>query len=294
MRTTNDEASAWVNEGFNLFKAPTNDNLNRFPPLNVVFGDYAFSGGGQVLLNQRIGSINSERPLMGFTSANNWKRAILLGEGWWKWRLFERMQFDCDWTDKLMVKTVQYLALKQKRTRLSIDAPEKIDEGSEIKFEGEFYNESYKLNNDGELNLVLSDSNGIEQSFRFQNSGLGYKLNVGVLAPGSYKWKAEINTDGAAFIQNGEFIVTENKAEFVRTEADFNFLTQWSNGSDGKVFYKGMERDLFNTLQSLETAKPIIHTTKEWQSIIEWKWIVFLLALLVTIEWFIRKYNGYY
>lgn len=294
MRITNDETSAWVNEGFNLFKAPTNDNLNRFPPLNVVFGDYAFSGGGQVLLNQRIGSINSERSLMGFTSANNWKRAVLLGEGWWKWRLFERMQFDSDWTDKLMVKTAQYLALKQKRTRLSIDAPEKIDEGLEIKFEGEFYNESYELNNDGELSLVLSDSNGIEQSFRFQNNGLGYKLNVGALAPGSYKWKAEINTDGVAFNQNGEFIVMENKAEFARTEADFNFLTQWSNGSDGKVFYKGMEGGLFNTLQSLDTAKPIIHTTKEWQSIIEWKWILFLLALLVTIEWFIRKYNGYY
>ena len=294
MRTTNDEASTWVNEGFNLFKAPTNDNLNRFPPLNVVFGDYAFSGGGQVLLNQRIGSINSDRPLMGFTSDNNWKRAVILGEGWWKWRLFERMQFDTDWTDKLMVKTVQYLALKQKRTRLVIEAPEKIDEGSEIKFEGEYYNESYELNNDGELNLVLKDSVGSEQVFRFQNSGLGYKLNVGALAPGSYSWASEIKMDGATFNQKGEFLVTENKAEYIQTEADFDFLTQWSSISNGSVFYEGMEGDLSSTLQNLETAKPIIHSTKEWESIIDWKWIVMLLVLLVTIEWFIRKYNGYY
>lgn len=294
MRTTNDEASAWVNEGFNLFKAPTNENMNRYPPLNVVFGDYAFAGGGQVLLNQRIGAINSERPLMGFTSDGNWKRAVLLGEGWWKWRLFERMQFDSDWTDKLLVKTVQYLALKQKRTRLAIEAPEKVDEGSEIKFEGEYYNESYELNNDAELRLVIADSTGIEQEFKFLNSGLGYKLNAGTLAPGAYTWRAQIKIDGETFNQNGEFLVTENKAEFVKTEADFNFLTQWTNAMGGQVFYQGMEDEFIGALQTLDTAKPVIHTTKEWKSMIEWKWIALLLVFFVTIEWFIRKYNGYY
>ena len=294
MRTTTDMASAWVNDGFNLFKAPENENLHRFPPLNVVFGDYNLLGDGQVLLNQRIGSINSDRPLMGFTSTEGWKRAIVLGEGWWKWRLFERMEFDADWTDKMLVKTVQYLALKQKRTRLAIEAPEKIDEGVEIKFEGEYYNESYELNNDGDLRMVIKDSLNIEQDFRFLSSGNGYKLNVGALAPGSYNWQATIQVEGESFNQSGEFLVAENKAEFVQTTADFNFLSRWANKNGGEVFYNGQEGALAAKLQNLDTAKPVIHTSKEWLSIIEWKWIALLIAFFAALEWFLRKYNGYY
>lgn len=293
-RASSDEAGGWVNEGFNLFNPPTNDYLDRYPPLNVVFGDYSFIGEHQVVLNQRIGSINSEKPLLGISSSDSWKRAVLLGEGWWRWRLFERMQFDEDWTDKILVKTVQYLALKQKRTRLLVSAPELVDEGAEVKMEAEYYNETYELTNDNILNLDITDSSGTKQSYKFQTNGNGYKINVGTLPSGSYTWRAHTNSNGSKFEQSGEFLITENKAEFIRTTAQFGFLNQWASQSEGEVFYKGMDESLLNRLTSLETAKPIIHTSKEWESIIDWKWIALLIMLMVSIEWFLRKFNGYY
>ena len=59
------------------------------------------------------------------------------------------------WADAVIVKTVQYLALKQKRTRLNVAAPERISEGKEVKFEAEYYNESFELDNEADLRLVV-------------------------------------------------------------------------------------------------------------------------------------------
>src|SRR5690606_22746623 len=180
---------------------------------------------------------------------------------------------DEEWTDAVIVKTVQFLALKQKRTRLNVTAPEKVAEGQQVIFEAEYYNQSYELNNEADLRMTVTDSLNQTLDYRFQNSNKGYRLSLGSLAPGEYVWNAIVESDGESFTQKGEFIVTENKAEFVNLIADFDFLEQWVSRNNGKVFYSENQLSMVDQLMQLETAKPIIHTSKEWESIIDWKWI---------------------
>jgi len=293
-RMQTDESGAEINAGFNLFKVPAENGLNRYPPLKVIFGDYVPTGEYQTMLTQRIGAISIDKPLLSFSSQQGWKRAVLAGEGWWQWRLFAAMQQDSKWPDELMLKTVQYLALKQKRNRLNIAGPRQLAEGKPAIFEGEFYNESFELTNDAALNLILTDSSGKQLDYRFLNDGLGYKLNTGAQAPGTYEWKAELQYNGEVFSERGEFTVSKNNAEFVNLIANYPFLEQWSAKSGGKTFYQGDEAALVDTLNQLDTAKTIIHTTRDWQSLISWKWLCFLLALLAASEWLLRKLNGYY
>lgn len=293
-RSNVDESGAMVNSNFSLFKAPTNEGIDRLPPLNVPFGEYRQTDDGQALLLQKIGSIETDKPLLLFSNKTGWKRAVLAGEGWWRWRLYDRMMNDGVWADAVIVKTVQYLALKQKRTRLNVAAPERISEGKEVKFEAEYYNESFELDNEADLRLVVTDSLDHDFEYRFQNDGRGYKIAIGTLSPGDYTWKATAQNGQEQFSESGEFIVTENKAEFLNLRADFNMLEQWSMKTKGQTFYAGQEAEAVNNLLALETAKPIIHSSKEWQSIIEWKWVAFLIVLLIAAEWFLRKYNGHY
>lgn len=294
VRKKTDEAGVHLNEGFNLFKSSPNDDLGRYPPMDVLFGDYSLSADGQVLLKQQIGPVETDKPLLGYTSANGWKRAFLLGDGWWKWRLYERMKLDQSWTDEVLVKTVQYLALKQKKTRLRITAPNRINEGVEVEFEGEYYNESFELVNEESLELKLSDSLDRTFDFKFRPAGTGYEISLGALDPGDYHWEARIQTKGEAFTEKGEFIVVRNKAEFSQLRADHGFLKNWSLAYEGTHFPDNNLEVLSTHLLNLETAKPLIHTTQEWNSIIEWKWLAILIVLLISIEWFLRKFNGYY
>ena len=139
-----------------------------------------------------------------------------------------------------------------------------------------------------------TDSLDHDFEYRFQNDGRGYKIAIGTLSPGDYTWKATAQNGQEQFSESGESIVTENKAEFLNLRADFNMLEQWSMKTKGQTFYAGQEAEAVNNLLALETAKPIIHSSKEWQSIIEWKWVAFLIVLLIAAEWFLRKYNGHY
>jgi hypothetical protein len=41
-------------------------------------------------------------------------------------------------------------------------------------------------------------------------------------------------------------------------------------------------------------AKPVLYDTVKTQSLIHLKWIFFLLLLLLTAEWFMRRYFGAY
>ncbi|MEZ4721901.1 MAG: hypothetical protein R2813_08515 [Flavobacteriales bacterium] len=293
-RKNTDEAGAWINGSFNLFNPPKNPDLNRFPPLSVIFGDYKVTGETYAALNQRVGSIETDKPLLIFSELEGWKRAVLTGEGWWKWRLFDRMRNNGTWADQIMIKSAQYLALKQKRTRLNITSPEKLEEGNEVAFDAEFYNESYELNNEADIRLTLTDSNNKEFDFRFQNNGRAFRLSLGTLAAGDYKWTAEAQLDGERFTQTGEFLVNENKAEFVHLRADYDLITQWTALNNGRMFHPQQSDSLIKALLNLETAKPVIHTTKEWTSLVEWKSLAFLILLLISIEWFLRKFNGYY
>jgi len=50
--------------------------------------------------------------------------------------------------------------------------------------------------------------------------------------------------------------------------------------------------DLIQSLLSNENYKTIEKETVKKTPIIEWVWLLVLIALSLAAEWFIRKYNG--
>lgn len=292
--TMTEQVGGGLNTEFNLFSVDKNDKIKRFPPLWSPFGEYQATADHQVLLFQSIGQIKTDKPLLAFYNQGAYKSGVLVGEGWWRWRLADEISEGKRWTDELILKAVQYLALKQKRNRLNVLAPKQVSERQNIAFKAELYNESYELTNSEELSLTVSDSSGQTFDYKFLSSANAYQLDLGSLPNGSYKWRASASVGGDEITETGEFLVVENRAEFIRTKADFNLLNALAKAKGGEMFGSSQLDDLIRKLNNLETAKAVIHTTKDWKSIIEWKWILFLIAALLTLEWFLRKYNGYY
>lgn len=293
-RSLTEQAGASINQDFNLFTSLENDRMKRFPPLWSPFGEYQAKADHQVLLYQSIGQIKTDKPLLAFYNQGSFKTGVLMGEGWWKWRLIDEEENGERWTDQTILKAVQYLALKQKRNRLNVVAPKQVSERQSISFKAELYNESYELTNETELDLVVTDSAGNALDYRFLSSGNAYQLNIGSLPTGNYKWKANTSLSGVEASESGEFVVTENKAEYIRTKADYNFMQAWAEQKGGQMFTLDQLPSLQSTLATLPTAKAVIHTSRDWKSLIEWTWILFLIAGLLAVEWFLRKFNGYY
>jgi len=136
-RNKSDEVTSSVNDQFNLFNLEKNNDLKRFPPLLAPFGNYIINSNHQVALFQKVGNIETQNPLLIFTEEDGLKNGALLGEGWWRWRMFEASISNANWVDLVFQKTVQYLAIKQIRTRINVFAPRQLQERQEVVFNAE-------------------------------------------------------------------------------------------------------------------------------------------------------------
>lgn len=292
-RNKSDEVTGGVNDQFNLFNLEKNNNLKRFPPLLAPFGNYIINSNHQVALFQKVGNIETENPLLLFTEQSGLKNGALLAEGWWRWRMFEASISNDEWVDLLIQKAVQYLAIKQKRTRINVSVPRQLQERQEVVFNAEYYNESFELSNEPEMQLIVTDSLGNTIDYRFKNNTNAYRTSLGALPPGSYSWRVSVNANGENFAEVGTFTVKENRSEFVNLVANHAFLADLAQKKGGAFYQINENRSLVQTLSSLESAKPIIRSSKSWTSMIEWKTILFIIVLLLSIEWFFRKFTGY-
>lgn len=294
-----DEVNGKVAPEFSLFTLSDaiNNNISNFAPLTAPFGDYSVDGSAQVLLYQRIGKIDiKDRPLLLFGEDNNSKIGILSGEGIWKWRLFDFLQNEThDIIDELIGKTVQYVSVKEDKRRFRVN-PEKniINENENILFNAELYNSSYELVNTPDVSLTITDKDNKEFSFVFDKTDRAYLLDAGILPVGNYRYNANVTFNGEQLTAQGQFSIQPIQLELFESTADHASLRLLSDKYGGQFLNPSQLSTIPTMLSNSETIKPVIYQTARTRSLINLKWIFFLLLLLLTMEWGLRRYYGGY
>lgn len=284
-----DQSTAHVNSNFSLFGAG-NLEFSIYPPLTVAF-DELNTDGGNVLLKQRIGKVETEKPLLVFNELGVAKRVAWLGEGFWRWHLFERNRDREPMAGDLLLKAMRYAAVNERRDRLEVSPPTKATEADEVRFVATYYNKALEASNVPDLNLKINGPMG-EQAFVMLREGSGYKMPLGKLVAGTYEWQAELNDNAEQFKRSGNFIVEPNNAEFATSVANHGFLRRWAAHTGGAVMPDVAA--VSAVLRSGDLGKPLLHEQKSLSDLIEWKWLMLLLLLFLTTEWTLRRLNGYY
>jgi len=169
-----------------------------------------------------------------------------------------------------------------------------FNENEEINFRAEFYNKSYELNNSSDIALQLTNSENKEYNYQFSKTANSYSLNTGRLPIGNYKYQAKLKFEGNEFSKSGEFKVVELNVEHQDLTANHALLHQLAVQSNGKMFYANQLDELKKELKTKDTIKPISRSIIDLVDLIELKWVFFLLILLLSIEWFLRKFYGSY
>ena len=296
IRNTND-VQGIVNSDFNLFTISEDlrSNLPTFNPLVAPFGDFTARGDAQVLLYQRIGKVDTKYPLLLFGEENETKIAVLAAEGLWRWRLFDYLQhLNHDIFEELIGKNFQYVTLKSDKRRFRISVSKNIfDENEPVVMDAELYNESYELVNGPDVSLTITNSEGRDFNYTFNRTTNAYTLSAGVFPVGSYRFTGNVNYNGQSLTYNGQFSVQPIQLELYETTADHGMLRRLSEEYGGAVFFQNQLTDLSNALLEKD-IKPVIYSSTRTRSVINLKWIFFLLLGLLSLEWFLRRYYGGY
>ncbi len=297
-RNTNDVQATFAKD-FSLFTLDDRlvKELPNFAPLLAPFGDFKENPNADVLLFQRIGKIDTNYPLLLFGEQNNTKIGVLCAEGIWKWRLFDFLQNkNHELFDLLLSKTIQYLTLKEDKRKFRISLDKNIfNENEPIFFDAELYNESYELINEPDVALTITNEKGDDFKFTFnKNNSRSYTLNAGYFPVGNYSFNAEVMSSGQQLTYNGQFSVQPIQLEVYETTADHRLLRLLSEKYGGEMIYPAQLSSIAEKINQKGSVLPVIYETTKTRSVINLKWIFFLLLGLLTLEWFLRRYFGTY
>lgn len=286
-----------LDNNFSLFSLSDvlRGSIASFPPLLAPFGKYKPSGTPYVLLNQQIGAVTSAEPLLFFTENGRSRRGFLCGEGFWRWPIADYSQNGSwDASQELLLKTVQFLSASGNRSNFRVLARNSYAENEAIILDAEVYDQSYSLVNTPDVSLMLLRPDGTRFPFTFSKSGNAYSLNAGFLAPGEYRYDANVLVGDKRYSATGRFSVTPIQAEREETVADHALMFNLAGKNGGAAFSRDQLDMLADTLLKREDIRTVSYSRIRLEDLIQVKWIFFLLMGLLAAEWFIRKRSGLY
>ncbi len=292
-----DAVTPVVNTSFRNFNFLENTAgvFSRFPPVDVPFGKFSYPSNATVLLYQRIGSVSTDRPLLLNWEDGNKKVAALLGPGIWRWRLNEFADREStDFFDDVFSKLIQYLSTRDdKRKFRSFAIQNEFAEGTQAIIESQVYNDLFELLYGNSINLQLHDEQGKVTQYNYITSPGNSRYRIGDLKEGVYQFSASTSLNGKTEVVQGQFIVRTQNIESQNLTADHGLLRKMAVNSGGKFFRDNEWQKLVNDFSKAE-ATSIIHSEDSFNPLISLKLVFFLILLLISGEWFSRKYFGSY
>jgi hypothetical protein len=289
--------TAGLNAGFNGFKLSTltNEFIKGCPPVKSPFGEIEGYQNAQVFLYQKLGAVTTDYPLCYLGSRNDVKTAWFFGEGLWKWKFYDYQENEnFDHFNEVTGKIVQYLSVKEDKSRFRISSKRRFNEGENVKLKAEFYNPSYELINDDEVKLVVTNSNKEDFKFVFNPIGNTYAIDLGKLKAGVYEYVGEIVAKGEVFSRKGTLIVNPINVEWENASADFLALQSLSENSGGKFFNLSELENLAKEFEDENKFPSVSYSSEIKEPLLHEKWIFFLILFLLSLEWFTRKFKGRY
>ncbi len=284
-----------VNGKFNsiLYPPEVVQLLTKAPPLTTPFGNYSFSKSLDIFAYQKVGNITLDKPLIYFSRKNNTKYGVIMGEGIWRWRLFDQAQNSSTSHFELLIsKIITYLAVKENKNPFKVHLKNEYTENEVVTVLAELYNSSYDLINTPDVEFKLINDKDKEFDYHFFRTSNAYKLELGKLPQGIYRWLAKTVLSNKTYTAKGTFLVKQIKLEWLNNTANHRLLRNISENTNSKFYFPHQLNVLEKDILQRDDIVTVSYNEKYFDDLIDYKWLFFIIALLLFTEWFIRKWFG--
>lgn len=263
--------------------------FDDYPPLFDVFGDIQMKTEQQILLHQSIKGFESDLPLLSTTEEDNRRFGFLFGENFWQWRgKAYRDSGNFEDFDEFTGKMIQYLASSKRKERLSVDYKSFYNSGEKIIFQAHYFDETYVFDPRAKIAAkVVEKTSKKSRDYPFLLKNNRYELNLSGLEAGEYNYSVEV--EGKNLTQSGEFTVVEFDIEKQFLNANYKKLQKIATE---EVFYLDQQEELLQKLLAENQFKPVQKSKTTTSPLIDWWYLLIIIALALSVEWFMRKYRG--
>lgn len=276
---------------FNAFTLPKEIQsvTDKMPPLFTNVGSMAAAPGSNVLFTQNVGGARLPVWVLQQSSV---PVAVLLGEGIWRWRMYEFKNFgNHNVIDECIRQTATFLSANNNEKPFNVALPKYVWSDQEaITMKAYLLNANNEQVNTAEVQLTIVDNTGKKQNFSFERSGNSYNLNVGIWAGGNYTYSAKTTYNDKVYTSNGSFVVESMPLELMESGADFPLLYGLAKKYNGGFVTAANVATLYDSIIRNDRVKPLIVTNTETVPLVDRKWYFFLILIIAAGEWLLRKY----
>jgi hypothetical protein len=296
--TVSNEATPVVNDDFGLFSVSGDFKLlmQEVPPLSVPYGKYNVSDFVSVPVYQRIGSVKTRFPLIAVFNTPVSAGAVIFGEGVWRWRLYDySINKNTEAFDGFLGKIVKVVSLKVKKEKFNVDYRNVYLQDEDVEFGVSLYNAAFEPVTTPDVKILIKNrKTGIEYSYNFGKTGGAYHLNAGKFMPGDYSFTVSTSFAGNGYSKSGRFVVQAVNREQMMLEANHRLLFAMSKTTGGKMFPKDSIAAVYDEIQNRNDLVNVEYKYLRYSDVIDVWWLMLIVVILISAEWFIRKYSGGY
>jgi hypothetical protein len=267
-------------------------DFDGYPPLRSEFGSITFNTPAETLLYKRINSTIIDEPLMATLEYDNRREAVLFGEGIWRWRAQSYLDTKSfEQFDNFIGKLVQYLSSNRKRQRLNLNYESFYNGNSDIKISAQFFNKNYVFDAKANLTITLKDTNlDTISTVPFVLKQNIFQVDLSNFSAGDYDFTVIANNGEVS--QTGNLKILDYNVEQQFLNANVTKLQQVATNSLGTSYFITKTDGLISDLLNDSRFATIQKSNKKSVPLIDFKILLALITLSLTIEWFLRKYNG--
>ena len=266
--------------------------FENFPPLQNPFGNISTNGNVSVLLSSKIRNVSTNAPLLAFSENQGKRTAFLLGENSWKWRLqshIDNQSFEK--YDVFIDKIIQYLASTTSRKSLVVTHESFYNSGEAIVINAQYFNKNYEFDEKARLTITVTNAETKQsKNYDLLKGNNSFSANLDGLAAGKYNFTVKELNSNTIYSSHFEILDFDIEKQFVNP--DVTKLKQLALQTNGKAFFEDQADDLIQQLLENKEYKSIEKNVSTKTPLIDWVWLLILIAIVLTAEWFVRKYNG--
>ncbi len=286
-----EEIEGFLNPNYSTF-ALEDIGFEEFRPLKSFFGELEILVPHEMLLEQSIDGFRTESALLATMEINGIRTAIFDGEGFWRWRAQSYLN-DSSFEDfdNFMGKLVQYLASNKRRSRLEVNTETFYYNNNPIRISAQYFDKNYVF--DPRVSLFITVTN-TKDNFSIEFPMLlkknFYEVDLNSLSEGEYNFTVSVRDE--AVTRSGTFTILDFNVEQQFLNADVTKLSRVATNTGGKAYFISESESLLAKLLNDDRFQQIQKSEKKIVPFIDWKYLLALIVLTLSIEWFIRKYNG--
>lgn len=279
------------NNGFSLFDI-SNVSFMDFPPLESGLGNFTILKPAETIATQRIKGVDLDTPLFFVMNDEERREAVLFGEHIWKWRVQTfRDERNFKSFDNFIGKLLLYLSEEKQKSRLDLDYENLYDGNSLAKITAAYFDNSYTFDANAKLKIQINSlSSSFTRASPMLLKGTNYEYNLDDLEPGSYEFTVTASEDRIS--KSGRFRIVDFDLESQFLSSNYKKLERFSNTNGGKAYFPDQVSLLLDELTKDNRFTPVQKSKRNVVSLIDFRYLLLVMVLALSAEWFIRKYNG--